>query len=81
MVLTCSYELHGDSGKGVMCLRGVKCVAYPIGQDECHLSKELLCGMGNGYYYTALGFNMQDARVSQATSNLSDMRVSNATKL
>jgi hypothetical protein len=46
-------------------------VAYPISYQECQIGHELLCRSGGGYYYTGLGFNIQDAGVRVTSADLS----------
>jgi hypothetical protein len=39
-------------------------VGFPVSVDECHLGEEIFCQIGNGYYYTGLGSNIQPAGIA-----------------
>jgi hypothetical protein len=56
-------------------------VAYPVNQTECKLGEELLCRIANGYHYTGLGFNMQDAGVGTSSAALVDVRHGDVARL
>ena len=73
----CRYLFRDEDGNHLFKSQSYL-VAYPVSYQECQLGEELLCRIGCGYYYTGLGFNIQDAGVGVESSKLANMAVGEA---